>query len=82
MKNSNRFFLIIFSLLLSFFSFSQNGNSDDFFHGKRFNAGLIAGLNSSSLGGEGLDDFIGWNAGAIGIASVTKHLHLSLELLW
>ena len=82
MKNINRFLLLIFSLLFPLFSFSQNGNSDDFFHKKRFNAGLIAGLNSSGLGGEGLDSFIGWNAGAIGIASVTKHLHISIELLW
>ncbi|MFK8008046.1 MAG: outer membrane beta-barrel protein [Saprospiraceae bacterium] len=82
MKNNDRFFLIIFFLLFSFLSFSQNGNPDHFFHKKRFNAGLIAGLNSSSLGGEGLDDFIGWNAGVIGIANVTKHLHFSLELLW
>ena len=82
MKNNNRFLLLIFSFLFPLFSFSQNGNSSDFFHKKRFNAGIIAGLNSSGLGGEGLDSFIGWNAGAIGIASVTKHLHISLELLW
>lgn len=82
MKKNNRILLLIFSVFFPLFSFSQNGNSDDFFHNKRFNAGIIAGLNSSSLGGEGLDDFIGWNAGVIGIASITKHLHLSLEILW
>jgi len=64
------------------FSFGQNENSDGFFYKKRFNAGLVAGINSSDLAGKGLASFIGWNAGAYGIASVTKHLHFSLELLW
>jgi len=82
MKKNNRFLLLIFLFLLPLFSFGQSENSNDFFHKKRFNAGLVAGLNSSSLAGEGLDSFFGWNAGAFGIASVTKHLHFSLELLW
>lgn len=82
MKKNNQFLLFLFSLLLPFFSFSQNEKTDDYFHKKRFNAGIVAGLNSSDLGGDGLDSFIGWNAGVVGIASVTKHLHISLELLW
>lgn len=29
-----------------------------------------------------MDIFIGWNAGVIEIAGLTKYLHFSLELLW
>lgn len=82
MKKNNRFNFIIFLFISPLFSFCQKEISNDFFHKKRFNAGVVAGLNSSELGGKDLDDFIGWNAGAIGVASVTKHLHISLELLW
>ncbi|MFT6320363.1 MAG: hypothetical protein ACJAT4_001288 [Granulosicoccus sp.] len=43
---------------------------------------MINRLNSLNLGGGDLGNFIGWNARGTVIASVTKHLHIYLELLW
>lgn len=75
---------LIFILLnfIALFSFAQSQTDSDFFKQKRFNAGLVAGFNASELAGEGLDSYIGWNIGVFGIASITKKIHLSTELLF
>lgn len=86
MKTQDTFFRFTFLIfcfcILSKNSFGQSANESDFFHKKRFNAGLVVGLNSSELAGKGLDSFFGWNAGVLGITSITKHSHFSLELLF
>lgn len=74
--------LLFIFLFTPIFLIGQNDSSNEFFQKKRFNAGAVVGINSSALGGEGLDDFIGWNAGIYGIAQITKKIHLSTELLW
>lgn len=69
-----------FYVLLLLISFqntlhSQTPSKEDYFQNKRFNAGLITGLNNSDIGN-------GWNVGMIGVADLTKHLHFSVELLF
>ncbi len=72
---------IIGLLFLLFFLFVQNSiqsqtpSQEDYFHRKKFNAGIIAGLNASDLG-------VGWNAGIIGGFNATEYIHFSLELLF
>lgn len=77
----NRTLVFIF-FLFPIYLIGQNDTFNEFFQKKRFNAGAVAGINSSELAGEGLDSFFGWNVGIYGIAQVTKNLHLSMELIW
>jgi hypothetical protein len=49
---------------------------------KRFNAGVIAGLNFAELEGKGRTDYYGINAGLKGCFRFSKHTQLGLEMLY
>lgn len=49
---------------------------------KRFNAGVVAGLNFSELEGNSVTDYFGLNAGLIGTAKFSKHSQVGIELLF
>jgi hypothetical protein len=49
---------------------------------KRFNAGVVAGLNFSELEGNSVTDYFGLNAGIVGNARLSKHSQVGMELLF
>ena len=67
--------LLVFSAFIQNAIQSQTPSQEDYFQNKRFNAGLIAGLNASDIG-------VGWNAGVMGGIDATEYLHFSIELLF
>lgn len=72
MKKTNWLFLTI-ACFLSFHLSAQT---------RRFNAGLIAGLNFSELEGNEITDYFGLNAGLLGTARLSDHHQLGMELLF
>ena len=49
---------------------------------QRFSAGLVAGLNFAELEGNDITAYYGINAGVVGMAKITKHTQLGVEVLF
>lgn len=49
---------------------------------RRFQAGVIAGLNFAELEGDGITDYFGINSGLTGAMRLSRHSQLGMELLF